>query len=273
MSLEKRIEVLEQELTLLKNQIQATLLEIQEAVLAQKHAQLRGDVSQAGPQELDAYAPASEFTASYQQAERPHEATISNPRHLRQVSLKDEESSPKTPPFEETAPADNSATMDWQTLTELEDWVTAKIEKMGVKRTRQLVKMYTQEGRFTPEIARMLRQFISLHDNDAAPVEPQRKAPPRQRKLPASEPHEEEPAPSNLKQVHMPNDHRGDTRARPPVARPTAARQRPAPPAPAPAPVDVNTRDEEVEEEGHNMVLKLIAGVSNAGQRWKKPNG
>ncbi|NJL56501.1 hypothetical protein HC928_16005 [bacterium] len=77
--------------------------------------------------------------------------------------------------------------MDWQTLTELEDWVSSKIDKIGVKRTRQLIRMYTEEGRFTPEAARMLRQFIALHDNDAAPVEPQRHAPPRP-KAPRAQP-------------------------------------------------------------------------------------
>ncbi|NJL56500.1 hypothetical protein HC928_16000 [bacterium] len=103
MNLEKRIEVLEQELTLLKNQIQATLLEIQEAVLAQKHAELRGDTQPAEPDGPEDYPPMprrSMPTDTYHN-HTEHEATIGNPGNLRRVSLRDDDQPQANPPLDQ----------------------------------------------------------------------------------------------------------------------------------------------------------------------------
>lgn len=64
-----------------------------------------------------------------------------------------------------TQPVESSATSedihDW---IELENWVSQKVEKLGINRTRELINLYTRQERFSRQEREMLLQFVSIYD-------------------------------------------------------------------------------------------------------------
>lgn len=62
---------------------------------------------------------------------------------------------------------------DW---IELENWVSQKVEKLGITRTRELINIYTKQERFSRQERDLLLQFVSIYDgaprtsNGAAPA-------------------------------------------------------------------------------------------------------
>src|SRR5690242_5356245 len=134
MDLESRVQALEQELEILKNQIQVTLLEIQEQVLANSYPSLRGDDHNSPP-------------PNNPQPERPLVQQVmpvqavadSNP--VRKFSANEEQ--PYRPP--QSAQPDQPRVRPtrqgtgFSSVAELEGWATQKIEQMGIERTVELI--------------------------------------------------------------------------------------------------------------------------------------
>jgi hypothetical protein len=278
---EHRVEALEQEVEILKNQIQATLLSIQEHLLTHAHPELRPE--SAPPSEQP---PGSGPSAPYARMQ-----TISaNP----QPETSPSQSIIAAPQARATAP--QAAAVDWKTMAELEEWTSNRIDKMGAEQTRALIGAYAQKGRFSPEIANALLEFVSVYENSMAPTIPHRPASfnPVARPKPA-QPVQAAPVVKAVAQ---------------PPKQPTASPKRPAQPAKpasaAPRPAESNgkvaasktqaqnrkvgsnqsapkaakqttpaTDTEAGGEQSSNLVLRLIAGVSNAGAgvKWKKSHG
>lgn len=255
--LEQRVQALEQELQILKNQIQSMLLDIQEQVLSNTYPNLRSG------------NPLPPDTPSQGWAKLESEAPQRSSSLVRKVSLDDfnsvNDESPvvvaqteKTTQHKKrnTNPPDDD---HWQVMSDLEEWAKKKIEIIGVQETADLIRAYTVKGRFTPEERDALMDFVVLHitTHPDAPTQPSRPAP-----LAVSAPtiRTTPPAPSQPK-----------------PAKPKATSSQAANSQPKSAAAKLKPRPQ-MEKSTHDkgsVVLRLIAGVHNAGAgiRWGKDDG
>ena len=269
MDLEKRVEALEQEVEILKNQIQATLLDIQEQILTNAYPSLRSGTSTTA----DGLRGPDETRPSPIKTFRPHEETGSDTppmngvtmTDVRKVSLDALDRAPAPAPVAES----QAKPVDWSTMDELEEWLSVKVEKIGPERTRQLIHMYHENGRFEADMVDTLIRFVDLYDGESnRPFEVEQAARP-------SPPPAPQPRPSAAPKPQA--------RPRKAVAGPRKAastQQTTASPKPvvAPktehheaAPADAAESKEPVSEE-RATVLRLIAGIYNAGAgvKWGK---
>lgn len=256
MNLEQRVQQLEQELEILKNQIQTTLLEIQDRMLTQTYPMLR-----TAEDRPSTPAAASATPTPQPQPNTPRPPLLAVPDEpsdgdvkVRRVNLEElrreptpaAQTAPVMPPTAPPPPPRPSRKaqqalssiqppvkgVDWTTLADLETWVQEKLIQLGTQRTRELIEMYAEQERFTRKIEKALLKFIDQHEEQHHTV-------------------------MNSKQ-------RRTRTAEVPAVTVNAA----APPAPRAdaAPEDHETR---------NVVLRLIAGVNNAGAnvKWTRKNG
>ncbi len=146
MDLEQRVQALEQEVEILKNQIQVTLLAIQEQLLNQRYPTLHGEELAASVGE----------TATQEQPSAPL---------VKRVSLNPAVPAPQTAsPSPFTSDAETQPTNNWSVIARLEKWAVEKIERIGAKRTRELIKLYAKQGRISPQIYEQLIQFVSIYE-------------------------------------------------------------------------------------------------------------
>lgn len=273
MDLEQRVETLEQELQILKNQIQTTLLDIQEQLLTNAYPSLRAEdmmpESTTPPSSkngapittLSFNAPRDEFHGGMS------EDNQSVPS-VRQVSLNDlgpvdetrKPTVPKAGPTPQPTASDNE---HWQNIEALEEWATDKMKTIGLKRTKKLVKMYAEQGHFSAEEEQTLLQFVSLFEHEQRQNSRAKDAAPQRKAQAAERPARSKPATNSTSPVKQMQ---------------TAEKTRPVRPAKpvAPPPPETAPEDEIFDDSETNLVLKLIAGVQNAGAgvRWsKKKNG
>jgi hypothetical protein len=287
MELEQRVQAIEQELQILKNQIQAALLEIQEHLLTNAYPALRS--------EEQAQQPAPQMRT--QQVQRPVNEDFFDEGpalNMRKVSSNATDTRSRAesnpPPKRQSAPL-NTQEIDLTSLTELEDWTIQKIEQMGPERTRALIQVYSDKGRFTPEICEALLHFVELYAAaNAATTTPTKGAAkpgtpsPRQ-----TQPYQpvratsQQPAVSSKKaapgaktitqtqnapSVHDPFE--APSIPKPVVKQTPAANNGKGKSATKSTP---KAKDAPPEAKGQSsLVLRLIAGVQNAGAgvRWKK---
>jgi hypothetical protein len=243
MNLEQRVQALELEVQVLKNQIQATLLDIREQLLNGTYPALRGEDSSPEP----GAAPAVAATAPQPAVARPADSLkedVPVAGHVRQVSLKDLQAPdfdedtdeavipnypappaasvraprptngsstsrvsevPDDPPVRRmprndhrrALPEDRSMTesdlsalpfltdtddappyitpseqltqADWASLALLESWTSHKVQELGARRTRELIKMYTVQGRFDAKIRDALLQLVTIVSEEDEP--------------------------------------------------------------------------------------------------------
>lgn len=149
--MEQRVKTLEQEMKILKNQVQKSLLDIQEYLLGQKYATLR-------PEEVEETAVSSPRLMA-------NEDTV--PR-VRQVSLADLRAHPVTPlPMPPTSVAPplplSLAPAHEDTFLPLVEWVAESIRKIGPDRTRQLLTIRAKTGSLSAEMQNTLEQLIALY--------------------------------------------------------------------------------------------------------------
>lgn len=152
--LENRISILEQELDVLKNQIQATLLEIQEQVLTNTYPELR---SQAISQEKTPPPIQSISLNQEQKADPPTKSSI-----IRMVNLNSEAPvEPPAAPKAEDKPA-------FQEFDKYEGWLIKKVEQLGPERASKLVKVYAKQGHMPVPVAKHLLAVLSLYEEEVA---------------------------------------------------------------------------------------------------------
>ncbi len=212
MDLEQRVQALEQEVEILKNQIQVTLLAIQEQLLNQRYPTLRGEA-------LAESADVSENAAQEQPA-----ASL-----VKRVSLNPAVPTPQPAAVNTfNSDAETQPSKDWSIIARLEKWAVEKIEKIGEKRTRELIKLYAKQGRISPQIYDQLIQFISIYETG-------------------------EPQKAGLNSAGMPPNGRivaGNGRGIPARAESMYADR------------SAHTHD----DEKRTLVLRLIAGLQNSGK-------
>lgn len=213
MDLERKVQHLEQEVEILKQQVQETPLGIQEQLLMRSHPGLRSDDTPPSDERpTQPYRPPLEERLPKQ----PSQPSPPAPQAPPKVEQKRPEKRSKVVSLQAltgVAPAPTPQGIDWAELDRLEAWALHKMKAMGIARTRKLIRMHMSKGRINEEIAAALLQFVALYEN--------------QKQRPA----QEQAAPS------------------PKVAEPKS------------------------DDKHHNLILRLIAGVSNAGISRKERYG
>lgn len=184
-NLEQRIQALEREVQLLKGQIQATLLEINEQLLSQAYPTLMGgDAAPVTPAVPPVVAPQSAPSTRVRQFSLTDEAAddepsqiqvkpvaASNGRRSRPAEL-DCDGADSFAPAQRLSSIDSSSPgRDW---IELEQWVTQKVEKLGARRTRNLIDLYTEQERLTRRERALLLEFLYVYVDDSERTIPSR---------------------------------------------------------------------------------------------------
>lgn len=195
MSLETRIETLEHELKILKNEIERTLLEIQNQVLIHYYPSLRAEDA-TPPKELlplleSAFTKVDEPTTLLAKRPPDDEKTPAPPPKTKEVSLTDIKRKPMpTLPAREAAPATFAgapikvtptapalaAPLPWleepiqqALLPLLAKWVNESVEKIGKALTQNMVESSANAEQMAPEVMTLLMQFIALREEEQPP--------------------------------------------------------------------------------------------------------
>jgi len=177
MDLEVRIEALEAEVKILKNEIQGILLEIQEQVLLHYYPSLRvedGEPSEAVLQALDAIRERKTTVNASSEPVSPEEETtpvFSVPdaeAELPAPSFEGDDTGKPTsrpslvPPFMDRAQGDAGGEADeWDTFGEMVAWVRESASSMGPERTRKVIEVYVEGDLLSSQMADALLQVLT----------------------------------------------------------------------------------------------------------------
>jgi len=151
--LEQRVKTLEYEMKILKNEIQKTLLDIQEQVLIHYYPTLRTEES--SPSE--GLVQAIEALRSKQA--KPEEAP--NPSVAKKITLDEAHGGADRPVQASPAFAANGA-LDQAAMIKLSGWASDSAAKLGKERTGRLVTICGNRGILTPEVRDVLLRVVSL---------------------------------------------------------------------------------------------------------------
>lgn len=166
MDIEQRVKSLEQEMKILKNQVQKTLLDIQEQILVHYHPALRTEDESHDEISILAQGAARPAHSNGQPAA---DFGPNQPAGLkmRQVSLADlrETTRPLPEPLSTTSAATAPAAAD-QAFAGLVDWVGGSVAKIGAERTRKLLDLRASSGAIPPDIYDTMQQLIILCDEN-----------------------------------------------------------------------------------------------------------
>ncbi|MBK7917042.1 MAG: hypothetical protein IPJ94_12420 [Chloroflexi bacterium] len=164
MDIEQRVKSLEQEMKILKNQVQKTLLDIQEQILVHYHPALRTEDESYD----EISAPARGATRpAYSNGQPAADFEPNQPAGLkvRQVSLADLRETTRPLPEKLPAAATPPAAAD-QSFAGLVDWVGGSVAKIGAERTRKLLDLRASSGAVPPDVYDTLQQLIVLCDEN-----------------------------------------------------------------------------------------------------------
>ena len=153
MNVEKRVAALEEELKVLKGEIQQVLLEIKEYLLEARYPELTG----AQPKE-----PVVATTMQGRAAEdgaRESERPVSWPMngHVPLSLMRDLDATTRG-----TVPDGNGGNPAQPDLAALASWVDRTVRRVGRERTRQILALWNQGGRVPEMWARLLLELVNL---------------------------------------------------------------------------------------------------------------
>jgi hypothetical protein len=174
--LEQRVKALEQELAVLKHQIQVTLLEVHEQVLAQKHPDLRADGA-TSPTVAQAAVPSEAPIAAENSTQREAHGGGGNgavsasqpdvPETLPPTLPPDPVAEPvldDTYPLETAVPVLAPARADWSEVVSTINWLQESIEQVGIAHTRREIALYVRDGVLPPEVEMPLLELLDLYE-------------------------------------------------------------------------------------------------------------
>lgn len=169
MALEDRVKALEEEVSILKDQIRNTLLEIQEQVLIHYYPELRArDTAPA-----DAALPTGRALAW--QRGQP------SPPALQRFSLAEAEAGeeaegaggpaagdqgPAEAPVKAAPGAEGGS--DWASVSRLVAWAGESVERIGKERTVKAIEAATESGYLEPQARDILLRLVALSDAEPA---------------------------------------------------------------------------------------------------------
>lgn len=194
MSLETRVETLEHEFKILKNEIERTLLEIQNQVLVHYYPTLRAEDA-APPKDLlplleSAFTEAEDETAEKMAKHQPEDdetpASLPNTKEVSLTEIKGKSRKlPKAIPTVNAeavpvkkvvgtsakgkAPQWPEETIEQAHLPSLAKWVNESVEKIGKELTQNMVESSGGAEQISPEVMNLLLQFITLCDEENPP--------------------------------------------------------------------------------------------------------
>jgi hypothetical protein len=183
MSLEKRIETIEHEMKILKNEIESTLLEIQNQILIHYYPSLRAE-DPSSPKEISLIAetPLEDKRDEAQRRESAGRRPMNNDAYTaprtREVSLDEltEKSKQVSIVRTEQPAAAKEGPVPWPeavisqaALTHIAKWVNEAVEKIGKVGAQNMIESHAGTEHCTPEVKDVLLQFISLSEEDNPP--------------------------------------------------------------------------------------------------------
>lgn len=247
MDLEQRVEALEQEVEILKNQIQTTLLNIEDYLLTTKYSSLRAE--DIAPQDTPGAAPVHRPVAAAAVDDESPTAPADGPVVRQVASYQPEVADPKasTVPSASMVATEANDAMGWQNMADMRQWVDEQITQHGPARTERLINALVAQERIKPKVATYLLRLVALRAADAAKAAAQRPSNRRQQTA--------DPRPASGRRPGRPSN--GAT-----ATPPAAVRQ----------PTTADTGSSDPEDEQTNLVLRLVAGVLNAGVNGKRSN-
>ena len=164
MELDQRVKALEYEIKILKNEIQRTLLDIQEQVLIHYYPTLRSDDSL--PPEAIAQAFSAKQAAAVSPAAVPAPAPAPIPA-VKKVTLEDiRAQSEPAAAFTAATPARTGS--DQSIMVNLSEWISTNAPKIGGERIGKIVEVCGNKGIIPAETKAVLMRVASL-SKDAAP--------------------------------------------------------------------------------------------------------
>ncbi len=153
--MEQRVKTLEQEMKILKNQIQKTLLDVQEQVLLRHHPSLRSAEGN-GNGNGHAAATNNKLADINYQDDPPTPAPTPLVRQVSLADLRSAAAPANTPPL--TTGPDNFAA--------LATWVAESVSQVGAERTRKILALRAAASGIPPHIHDTLNELITLYNDD-----------------------------------------------------------------------------------------------------------
>jgi hypothetical protein len=153
--LEQRVKTLEYEMKILKNEIQRTLLDIQEQILVHYYPSLR--------REEDTPSDGIVQTFESIQAKKGPAEEASPPPLAKKISLDEIQTTEGdvSPPSE--------AEMSQDDLMHLSGWVSKAVKQIGGERTRKLIQAYTEKAFATPRVEGFLLKLTAMSNDETPP--------------------------------------------------------------------------------------------------------
>lgn len=171
--LEQRVKSLEYEIKILKNEVQRTLLDIQEQILVHYYPSLRATEESAPTdgivQSIESIREKKQQLAG---ASSPPEAQeASGSPEVRQVSLEGVQAAQGENPVspEGGAPVQPEGQDDQARIMVLSGWVSSTAQKIGGERTAQLIQVCAGKGILAPDLESPLLRLTGLISGDNVP--------------------------------------------------------------------------------------------------------
>ena len=164
MELEQRVKTLEYEMKILKNEIQRTLLDIQEQVLIHYYPSLRTE--ETAPSEGVIQALESVRAKRWDAPQETPDSPIKKVS-LGEVNAGQEEEDDALP--EEPPATPSGAESDKDVVVKLSGWISSTARKIGGERTGKLIQAYTSKGIISPDLESPLLRLVGLITDDSAP--------------------------------------------------------------------------------------------------------
>jgi hypothetical protein len=169
--------MLEQEMKILKNQIQSTLLDLQEQVLIHYYPTLRAEDSEPPAEALRSAARPNHRTPHNGTGKHPGGENGEMPLVIKEVMLDDIRRQRNAEKISDDFPGRNlpsttnkaGEVSDWDQFSLLATWVERSVGRIGLNHTRKLIEMNVTENIYGSDIKGTLLSLLSLHEETDAP--------------------------------------------------------------------------------------------------------